>query len=143
MQYWRAPDGTDVPCPCTVPRQGAFELTRADAGGFSAQLKPTAADREAYPYDYEFAVDYRFEPLGFYVELSLRNRGRTPIPWSAGHHFYFTIPWTDGLTRDDYAVRIPSRRVAKQDPSTASSSISRISPPRRSSPIRRCSTPFT
>ena len=118
-QSWIAPDGTRRPMPMHgFARQGTFQLTRADAGGFSAQLKPTAADREAYPYDYEFAVDYRFEPLGFYVELSLRNLGRTPIPWSAGHHFYFTIPWSDGLTRDDYSVRIPSRRIAKQDPAT-------------------------
>ena len=118
-QSWIAPDGTRRPMPMHgFARQGKFQLTRADAGGFSAQLNPTPADREAYPYDYEFTVEYRFEPLGFFVELALRNLGRTPMPWSAGHHFYFTIPWSDGLTRDDYAVRIPSRRVAKQDPTT-------------------------
>ncbi len=119
MQYWRAPDGARLRMPMHgLARQGDFSLVRADAGGFSALFHPSAADCTIYPFDYEFTVDYRFEPLGFYVELALRNLGRTPIPWSAGHHFYFTIPWTDGLTRDDYAVRIPSRRVAKQDPAT-------------------------
>lgn len=117
--FWRGPDGIHRPMPMHGhARQGAFRLTRADAGGFSAQFLPDAAARESYPYDYEFTVDYRFEPLGFFVELSLRNLGRAPIPWSAGHHFYFTLPWSEGLTRDDYAVRIPSRRVARQDAAT-------------------------
>ncbi len=119
MQFWTAPDGTRRPMPMHgFARQGTFKLTRADAGGFSALLLPTEEDRKSYPYDYEFTVDYRFEPLGFYVELGLRNLGRTPIPWSAGHHFYFTVPWSEGLTRDDYLIRIPSRRIAKQDPTT-------------------------
>ncbi len=25
-----------------------------------------------------------------------------PIPWSAGHHFYFTLPWSEGARRGDY-----------------------------------------
>ena len=119
MLFWRSPDGVRRPMPMHgFARHGSFRLTRADAGGFSALLQPTAADRESYPYDYEFTVEYRFEPLGFHVELALRNLGRTPLPWSAGHHFYFTLPWSEGLTRDDYALRIPSRRVAKQDPAS-------------------------
>ena len=119
MLYWRGPDGVRRPMPMHgLARQGQFRLARADAGGFSALFIPDAAARECYPYDYEFTVDYRFEPLGFYVEFALRNLGRTPIPWSAGHHFYFTLPWTEGLTRDDYAVRIPSHRIARQDPAT-------------------------
>lgn len=119
IQFWRDPAGNRRPMPMHgLARQGKFRLTRADAGGFSALFLPDATARECYPYDYEFTVDYRFERLGFYVELALRNLGRTPVPWSAGHHFYFTIPWTEGLTRDDYTVRIPSRRIAKQDPAT-------------------------
>lgn len=119
MFHWRSPDGVSRAIPVHgFARQGTFALTRADAGGFSALLKPDAAAQQSYPYDYEFTVDYRFEPLGFYVELALRNLGRTPIPWSAGHHFYFTVPWTEGLTRDDYTVRVPSRRIAKQEITT-------------------------
>ncbi len=117
--HWRAADGVRRPLPLHgIARQGQFRLTRADAGGFSALFLPDAAAKESYPYDYEFTVDYRFEPLGFYVELALRNLGRTPIPWSAGHHFYFTVPWSEGLTRDDYTVRVPSRRIAKQELTT-------------------------
>lgn len=118
-QFWASPDGVRLRMPMHgFARQGDFRLVRADAGGFSALLHPSAADCKIYPFDYEFTVDYRFESLGFHVELALRNLGRTPIPWSAGHHFYFTLPWSDGLTRDNYSVRIPALRIAKQDPAT-------------------------
>ena len=37
------------------------------------------------------------------------------MPWSAGHHFYFTLPWSPDLTRADYAIRIPATKRLKQD----------------------------
>lgn len=97
-----------------IARQGAFKLTRCDSGGFTAQLEPDDAAREAYPFNYEFEVGYRFERLGFSVELALRNLGSQPIPWCAGHHFYFTAPWSEGLTHADYEVRIPAERAVRQ-----------------------------
>lgn len=119
LQYWTGPDGVRRPMPMHgLARQGQFRLVRADAGGFSALFVPGPDAKDSYPFDYEFTVDYRFEALGFYVEFALRNLGRTPLPWSAGHHFYFTVPWTEGLSRDNYTVRIPSHRIAKQDAAT-------------------------
>lgn len=109
-------DGVRRPMPMHgVARQGAFKLTRCDAGGFTAQLVPDDAAREAYPFNYEFEVSYRFEKLGFHVEFGLRNLGKKSIPWSAGHHFYFTVPWSEGKTRADYEVRIPAKRAVRQD----------------------------
>jgi galactose mutarotase-like enzyme len=71
--------------------------------------------KECYPFDYEFTVTYRFEPVGLSCELALRNHGRTPIPWSAGHHFYFTVPWSEGSSRRDYLIRIPATKRFRQD----------------------------
>lgn len=97
-----------------IARQGAFELTRCDAGGFTAQFQPDEAAREAYPFNYEFEVGYRFAKLGFSVEFALRNLGSQAIPWSAGHHFYFSVPWSEGRSRADYEVRIPAKRAVRQ-----------------------------
>lgn len=109
IHFWRAADGVRRPMPMHgIARQGLFKLTQSDATGFTALLVPDAAAHEAYPYDYEFTVRYRFESLGLICELTLRNLGNEPLPWSAGHHFYFTMPWTDGLKRSDYAIRIPA-----------------------------------
>lgn len=112
IHHWRTEDGQRRPMPIHgLARQGDFRLTRLDEGGFSAQFVPNEAAKLSYPYDYEFVVSYRFEPSGFYVEMELSNRGTTPIPWSAGHHFYFTLPWTPGLSRRDYMIETPATKT--------------------------------
>lgn len=116
LNFWRTPDGVRRPMPQHgIARQGDFEVVRLDPRGFAAQLVPSDESREAYPFDYEFTVTYRFESLGLSCELSLKNLGREPIPWCSGHHFYFTLPWSDGRTRSDYRIRIPAREQLKQD----------------------------
>jgi galactose mutarotase-like enzyme len=117
IHFWRDPAGVRRPMPMHgVARQGEFKVTRLDARGFTAQLVPSDEARAAYPFNYEFTVAYRFSELGLACELTLRNLDTQPIPWSAGHHFYFTAPWSDGHTRADYAIRIPATRTHRQDP---------------------------
>lgn len=114
--HWRATDGLRRPMPQHgFARQGDFKIVWLDPRGFAAQLLPSAEAREAYPYDYEFVVTYRFEPFGFACEFSLKNLGNKPLPWCPGHHFYFTVPWSEGATRDDYLIRIPASRRLRQD----------------------------
>jgi galactose mutarotase-like enzyme len=116
--FWKTPDGKRRPMPMHgFARQDPFKITRLDPRGFAAQLIPQPEDREAYPFDYEFTVTYRFEPLALICEFTLKNLDKQPIPWSAGHHFYFTVPWTEGAKRSDYAIRIPATRTQKQDQS--------------------------
>lgn len=116
IYQWRDPAGVSRPMPMHgIARQSSFKVTRLDARGFAAQLMPDAEARACYPYDYEFVVTYRFEPLGLACEMTLRNLGSTPIPWCAGHHFYFTLPWSEGTSRDDYLIRIPAAKTLRQD----------------------------
>ncbi len=96
-------------------RNGEFKITRMDARGFSAMLVPDENAKAAYPFNYEFTVAYRFSELGLSCEFTLRNFDAQPIPWSAGHHFYFTMPWSEGLTRGDYVIRIPATKTLRQD----------------------------
>jgi len=118
IHFWKDAAGVRRPMPMHgFARQGKFEVTRIDGRGFAAQLIPDDAARAAYPYDYEFTVTYRFEPLGLACEYTLHNLGHQPIPWSAGHHFYFAVPWRDGLKRSDYAIRIPATKTYRQDQS--------------------------
>lgn len=111
IHFWRAADGVRRPMPMHgLARQGDFKVTQADNNGFTALFLPNDEARTVYPYDYEFSVRYRFESLGLICELSLHNLGSEPLPWSAGHHFYFTLPWSEGLSRSDYAIRIPATK---------------------------------
>ena len=116
INCWRDGNGTRRPIPIHgLARQGEFQVQRLDERGFTAQFQPGEEAQAAYPYDYEFTVSYRFEPLTIFVELRLRNLDTKPIPWSAGHHFYFTMPWDESLTRNDYFIRIPARATLRQN----------------------------
>jgi galactose mutarotase-like enzyme len=115
IHHWRAPDGKRRSMPMHgIARQGNFKV-RSDPRGFSAQFMPGPEAREAYPFDYEFTVTYRFEALALTCEFTLRNLDQQPIPWCAGHHFYFTAPWNDRDKRSDYAIRIPATKTLRQD----------------------------
>jgi galactose mutarotase-like enzyme len=114
--FWRAADDMRRPMPMHgFARQGTFKITHLDARGFAAQFVPGAEAQAGYPFDYEFTVTYRFKPLGLSCEFALTNLGREPLPWCAGHHFYFTLPWSEGTTRKDYTIRIPAGKRLKQD----------------------------
>jgi len=115
--WWRTPDGTRRPMPMHgLARQGRFRLSHLHAAGFTATLEPDEDARVAYPFDYEFNVTYRFGPLDLVCELTLTNLDREPLPWSAGHHFYFTVPWTAGTQREDYRLTLPAGRRFKHAP---------------------------
>lgn len=92
-------------------RDGSFEVEKLDDTGFVALFEPSDACREAYPYEYEFRVRYRFSQLAFRVDLLLENKGNVPLPWSAGHHFYFQLPWHEGLSRKDYVLQLPAKKA--------------------------------
>jgi len=116
IHHWRAADGIRRPMPMHgLARQGKFRIIRLDEGGFSAQYLPDAEAQAAYPYDYEFVVSYRFDPRGLFVELQLTNLGSQPMPWSAGHHFYFTLPWSAGRYRQDYLFETTATRQFQRD----------------------------
>lgn len=116
IHQWRAADGVRRPMPMHgVARQSEFKVTRLDATGFSAVMVPNDESRASYPYAFDFVVTYRFSPLALTCEFALTNHGAEPIPWSAGHHFYFTVPWSEGLKRSDYLIRLPAGQRLKQD----------------------------
>ena len=46
----------------------------------------------------------------------MTNQGSVPIPWSAGHHFFFKIPWHKGALREDYLLRMDPRKCAYHGP---------------------------
>jgi galactose mutarotase-like enzyme len=116
IHCWRDSDGIQRPMPIHgIARQGDFQVQRLDERGFTALFQPGDEARAAYPYNYEFTVSYRFEPLAVFAEFRLRNLDKKPIPWSAGHHFYFTLPWGPGRTRADYFVKIPAGATLRQN----------------------------
>jgi galactose mutarotase-like enzyme len=118
MGFWR--DAKDVRHPMPMhglARQGEFRATRVDPAGFEAVFVPGEEAKACYPFQYEFRVDYRFTAFGLTCKLTLENIGDEPLPWSAGHHFYFKVPWHEGSARGDYLIRIPASARLRQDAS--------------------------
>lgn len=116
IQFWRDAAGVRRVMPMHgLARQGEFKVTHLDEGGFTALFLPGEEARACYPFKYEFTVTYRFEAAALTCDLSLKNLDTIPLPWSSGHHFYFTIPWTHGLVRRDCFIRIPATKRLRQD----------------------------
>lgn len=112
ISCWTSPQGERLPMPTHgFARSGHFEILHLNQNGFSAKLMPSKEDQIAYPYRYEFTVTYRFEELALYVELRLLNLDTKPLPWSAGHHFYFAMPSREGASRADYRIFIPAKQA--------------------------------
>jgi galactose mutarotase-like enzyme len=117
--HWIAPDGRKRFMPMHgLARQGKFALSKVDERGFEAEFCPDEQAHEAYPFDYRFSVAYRFKPHGISCELVLENCGRQPIPWSAGHHFYFQMPLIDGRPISAHRVQIPATKACLVGPAT-------------------------
>lgn len=115
--HWKDAKGIVRPMPMHgFARNGHFELITTDATGFTAEMRPSAEDKIAYPFNYRFTVRYVFEPVSFKVYLRLDNLGDDPILWSAGHHFYFSLPWHEGLKRSDYCFKTPARKCFTHAP---------------------------
>jgi galactose mutarotase-like enzyme len=115
--YWIGPDQQKRPMPKHgFARQGEFEVVEIGPHHLVTAFIPDAEALEAYPFAYSFHVTYTFEELALSVTLSLENKNKHPIPWSAGHHFYFTLPWHVGTTRDDYLLHMEPRKSAYHGP---------------------------
>jgi galactose mutarotase-like enzyme len=116
IHFWRDSAGVRRPMPMHgLARQGQFQLVQTDDHGFVARFLPGEEARASYPFEYDFTVAYRFDPLGLACELSLENLGTEPLPWCAGHHFYFTVPWSETSKRADYLIRIPAGKNLRGD----------------------------
>jgi galactose mutarotase-like enzyme len=113
IEKWKSPGGEILPMPKHgFARDGAFEIVAVDDASISLRFLPTEEDKKAYPFDYEFIVVYWFRLLSIRVDFVLTNLGDQPIPWSAGHHFYFSLPWNQGLNRTNYHIELPACKSA-------------------------------
>ena len=117
QNFWRAPDGQRLPMPMHgFARDGTFLVTDKTSTQITGTLLPSEEARRAYPFDYLFSVTYAFEELAFTVLMELENREQVALPWSAGHHFYFNLPWHAGAARSHYRLNMEARKYAYQGP---------------------------
>lgn len=76
----------DLPFSCEVD---------ADGHGVRMTLTDTENTRAQYPFAFRFEATYRLaDAHTLEVGLSTSNLGDAPLPYYAGHHFYFALPHT-------------------------------------------------
>jgi galactose mutarotase-like enzyme len=108
---WKAADGVKRPMPQHgFARDSAFEIVESGPKHAVVRLVPDERGRQCYPFAYDFRVRFDFLELFLRITFEFENRDAQPLPWCAGHHFYFTLPWHPGLARRDYVVKIPSKK---------------------------------
>ena len=88
-----------------------------DQHGFEVELEHTKEMKSFYPFDFTFTVIYHFLELSLQISLVLENEGREPIPWSAGLHPYFQIPWRKNLDLLDHQLTINAKRIFQYEES--------------------------
>jgi galactose mutarotase-like enzyme len=105
--YWKDGSGEIRRMPCHgFAKDSRFAIRSIDQAGFEAELIQDGSFRENYPYEYTFLVIFHFLELSLQISLILENEGRTPIPWSAGLHPYFQVPWRKDLGRKDHLLSL-------------------------------------
>ncbi|MBO6102804.1 MAG: aldose epimerase [Opitutales bacterium] len=115
-KHWKTLDGKVLPMENHgYARQGEFEVLDATDFGFTAKFLPSAECQEAYPYNYEFTVTYRFCDFSLICAMKLENLGDAEIPFCAGHHFYFKMPWHEGAARRDYRILCDAKKAFSID----------------------------
>ncbi|MEM6821464.1 MAG: aldose epimerase [Verrucomicrobiota bacterium] len=77
------------------------------------RLANTEATRNYYPFDFYFDVEIALQPRGLCVLFRTTNRDKRPLPYYAGHHFYFNIPHNE---RDKWTLEIPCNQIGHQNP---------------------------
>jgi galactose mutarotase-like enzyme len=113
---WQEPNGSLLPMPRHgFARKGRFKIFEENAQGFSALFSPSEEDKKSYPFNYQFIAKYIFGELSLIAELILENRDQQRIPWCAGHHFYFTLPWHNGLNRSHYQLHLSAKKSFYHD----------------------------
>lgn len=111
---WRDADGTVH----SLPQHGfardlPFSVTAHSDSSISLTLTSSDATRAGYPYDFAFTVTYRLTTNGLEVTLTTRNLGSHPLPYYAGHHFYFALPHEQRA--QSRLSMPPSARVRQKD----------------------------
>ncbi len=108
---WRASDGVKRPMPQHgFARDTQFAIIEHSPKHAVVELIPNERTQACYPFKYRFQIRYDFLELFLRITFTLTNLDQQPIPWCAGHHFYFNLPWHTGLSRRDYRFKISSKK---------------------------------
>lgn len=111
--YWQNAVGKTFSLPQHgFARDSKFEIEEVGTAKIRMRLAGTPESVAGYPFAYRFDVTYELIENRLRVTFATKNRGEEPMPYYAGHHFYFNIPAAE---RVDWEVEIPCREWGRQN----------------------------
>ena len=112
--FWRDGDGVVRP----MPQHGFARDARFSVvdGGPENSLRMRLVDSEEtrgyYPFAFQFDVVVSLLPASrLEVRFETTNSGGAPMPYDAGHHFYFALPHQE---RADWTLHLPCAAWGRQ-----------------------------
>lgn len=94
-------------------RNCAFLVIDDDEDTLRMRLESSPATREFYPFEFSFEVVYRLTETSLTCEFIVTNSDPLPMPYYAGHHFYFDIPHQE---RAQWQLELPYAQSGRQNP---------------------------
>jgi len=114
IDLWRDAQGTVRSMPQHgFARDATFAvIDDAEANTLRMRLTDSGETRAMYPFAFQFDVVVRLLPgARLEVRFETTNTGRTPLPYYAGHHFYFAIPHA---ARGEWTLELPCEAWGRQ-----------------------------
>lgn len=128
---WRDEKGVVRP----APRHGfakdlPMRIVEAGQGTVTLRLDANDVTAMCYPFAFRLEVEHRITANALRITHRVENRGDSTMPWTSGHHFYFTLP---AYERADWDLALPCAAWARQNYSDGS--IPTENPTRASAPV--------
>ena len=113
-ELWRDAGGTVRPMPQHGFARDAKFAVVDDPNSDTLRMRLTDSEstRAVYPFAFQFDVVVRLQPgARLEVRFETTNTGGNPLPYYAGHHFYFALPHDE---RADWRLELPCEAWGRQ-----------------------------
>ena len=101
----------------TLPRHGFarkldWELEKADDQSMTFRVASSEETLKNYPYPFEARVCYSLGDSSVTTSFTVRNTGKTSLPFCFGGHTGFHVPLVEGEAYDDYIIEFTQKETA-------------------------------
>lgn len=111
--FWIDDAGVQRPAPMHgFAKDSPFRIVSSSPDSVTLRLDSNETTMSIYPFAFCLEVTYRIEADSLLTAFHVLNRGDGPMPWSAGHHYYFHIPAAE---RPAWHLSLPCQKWGRQN----------------------------
>jgi len=109
---WQDAQGEIRPMPMHgFARDSNFSVETSAANELVMRLQNSEQTQAFYPFEFDFRVSYKLAPQELTVRFSTTNHSERPMPYYAGHHFYFSL---HHQRRKEVLLQLPAEQWGRQ-----------------------------